>query len=327
MSHSFLKESKLYIVYGTNKYRIYTSSAISFSQTFAQDSYPVKTLHDQSKMFEETTITTANPADFSFDIPFTEEKDERYIINLIPQLTSGKLTEFDIYVQTERSVFKLESAVITSADFDISPNEQFTARLQGVGKKLERVANYNGTNWRNIADDANYTIPGSEVSGSAYSTPTQAFHELSSRTRTPLLVYPVVSIDSLNMNSIMSTTVQIQNNMDWIAYETLQESLAVINNDVTTLMRPSDYTVENKVVSGAIRQYQTDDNITQFDDFSTTSTITIKAVQIGKPSNDNGYFTFVLNPASFTARMETAEVFTQSYDYRSLDQTPTIAYV
>ena len=60
MSHSFLRESKLYIVYGGNKYRIYTSTAISFSQTFAEDSYPVKTLHDQSKMFEGSTITKAN---------------------------------------------------------------------------------------------------------------------------------------------------------------------------------------------------------------------------------------------------------------------------
>jgi hypothetical protein len=76
MSHSFLKESKLYIVYGGNKYRIYTTTAISFSQTFAEDSYPVKTLHDQSKMFEGSNITKAQPASFSFEIPLTLEKDE-----------------------------------------------------------------------------------------------------------------------------------------------------------------------------------------------------------------------------------------------------------
>ena len=102
--HSFLRESKLYIEYGGNKYRIYTSSTISFSQTFAQDSYPVKTLHDQSKMYEDSTITSANPANFSFDVPLTEEKDERYIINLIPQLNSGQLTQFNIYIKTESSV-------------------------------------------------------------------------------------------------------------------------------------------------------------------------------------------------------------------------------
>ena len=75
MSHSFLRESKLYIVYGGNQYRIFTTTAISFSQTFAEDSYPVKTLHDQSKMFEGSTITKANQANFSFTVPLTIEKD------------------------------------------------------------------------------------------------------------------------------------------------------------------------------------------------------------------------------------------------------------
>ena len=83
MSHSFLKESKLYIVYGGNKYRIYTTTAISFSQTFAEDSYPVKTLHDQSKMFEGSTITKANPASFSFEVPFTVEKDESVVLKML----------------------------------------------------------------------------------------------------------------------------------------------------------------------------------------------------------------------------------------------------
>ena len=71
MSYSFLRESKLYIVYNGVKYRIYTSSAITFNQTFAESSYSVKTLHDQSKMFEQSIINKANPASFSFDVSFT----------------------------------------------------------------------------------------------------------------------------------------------------------------------------------------------------------------------------------------------------------------
>ena len=81
MSYSFLRESKLYIVYGGTRYRIYTSSAISLNQTFAEDSYSVKTLHDQSKMFEGSTITKANPASFSFEVPLTIEKNESVIID------------------------------------------------------------------------------------------------------------------------------------------------------------------------------------------------------------------------------------------------------
>ena len=296
MSYSFLRESKLYIVYGGNKYRIHTSTAISFSQTFASDSYSVKTLHNQSKMFEGATITKANPANFNFDVPLTIEKDESPVVDLLSELNNSQLTSFDMYVQTGSAVFKLSDAVITSANFEISPRRQFTIALQGQGTKLER------------AGDESYSIPGSLASESA--------------TRTPLLVYPVVSIDSLDMNNIISTTFQIQNDINWTPYSTLQKSLSVTNS--SNIMRPSSYVVEKRIISGAIQQYQTDNNITQFDDFSTSSNITIKAIKVGEASSATPFFQIAINPASFTARMATGDVFSNSYDFRSLDNTNTV---
>jgi len=300
MSYSFLKESKLFIVYGGNKYRVYTNAALDFSQTFAQDSYPVKTLHNQAKMVEGATITTANAADFSFGVPLTKEKDESPIISLIEGLSSdNQLTSFDMYVQTNSAVFKVDSAHITSADFDISPNSQFTVRVQGQGTKLEKVGN------------ESYTIPGELQSESS--------------SRTPLLVYPVVSIDSLNMNNIVSTTFSITNETTWSAYKTLQKSLSVTNS--SNMMRPSDYVVEKRNISGNIVQYQTDNNINQFDDFSTSSNITIKAVEVGKAASATPFLQIQLNPASFTARMAVADAFTQSYDYRLVDNSTTFANI
>ena len=296
MSYSFLRESKLYLVYGGNKYRIFTSTAISFSQTFAQDSYSVKTLHNQSKMFEGATITKANPANFNFDVPLTIEKDESPVVDLLAQLNNGQLTSFDMYVQTGSAVFKLSDAVITSANFEVSPRRQFTVSLQGQGTKVERVG------------DESYSIPGNLASESA--------------TRTPLLVYPLVSIDSLDMNNIISTTFQIQNDINWTPYSTLQKSLSV--TDSSNIMRPSSYVVEKRIISGAIQQYQTDNNITQFDDFSTSSNITIKAIKVGEASSATPFFQIAINPASFTARMATGDVFSNSYDFRSLDNTNTV---
>ena len=165
--------------------------------------------------------------------------------------------------------------------------------MQGQGTKLERVGN------------ESYTIPGELQSETS--------------TRTPLLVYPVVSIDSLNMDNIISTNLNIQNNITWTEYETLQKSLNVTN--ASNIMRPSDYVVEKRIVSGTINQYQTDNNITQFDNFSTNSNITIKAVEIGKASNATPFFQIQLNPASYTARMRVAGVYQQSYDFSSLDNT------
>ena len=307
MSHSFLKESKLYIVYGGNKYRIYTTTAINFSQTFAEDSYPVKTLHDQSKMFEGSNITKANPASFSFVVPFTVEKDESIVIDLLGDLvttadsgiTTQQLKSFDMYVQTGSSTFKLEGAVITAANFAFNPREQFKVEIEGQGQKVSRAGN------------ESYTIPGNAQSESA--------------TRTPLLVYPVVSIDSLSMNSLISTTLQLQNDISWTPFETLQNSLAVTNS--SNAMYPATYTLGKRVASGAVQQYQTDNNITQFDDFSTSSNLTIKAVPVGKASSDAGYFSVNLNPVHYTARMEVSGVYTQSYDFSSSDATPTLDYV
>tara|TARA_Y100000361_G_scaffold131533_1_gene128255 strand:+ start:152 stop:1066 length:915 start_codon:yes stop_codon:yes gene_type:complete len=294
MSHSFLRESKLYIVYGGNKYRIYTTTAISFSQTFAEDSYSVKTLHDQSKMFEGSTITKANPASFSFTVPLTIEKDESIVIDLLSDLVDNEqLKSFDMYVQTGSSVFKLENAVITSGNFAFNPRAQFVVELEGQGTKLTR------------AGDESYSIPGSAQSESS--------------TRTPLMVYPVISIDSLNMNSLISATLQIQNNIEWTPFETLQNSLSVTNS--SNAMFPTTYTLGNRIASGAVQQYQTDNNITQFDDFSTSSNLTIKAVEVGKASSDNGFFSINLNPIHYTARMEVGDVYTQSYDFSSSDNT------
>ena len=293
MSYSFLRESKLYIVYSGDKYRIYTSSAISLDQTFAEDSYSVKTLHDQSKMFEGSTINKANPASFSFDVPLTIEKDESVIITLLGNLTDGQLKKFDIYVVTTNSTFKLENAIITSASMDFVPENPFMIRVEGEGTKLSR------------AGDESYSLPGSAQSESS--------------TRTPLMVYPAISADSLNMNNIISANFQLQNDIAWTDYTNLHDSLSVTNS--SNAMFPSAYTVEKRIASGEIRQYQTDNNITQFDDFSTNTDLTITAKNV---SGDADFFEVAINPIMYTARMQVADVFTQSYDFRSLDNTDPV---
>ena len=308
MSYSFLRESKLYIVYGGNKYRIYTSSAITFNQTFAEESYSVKTLHDQSKMFEGSSITKANPASFSFDVPLTIEKEESPVLTLASDLNSSNiLTSFDMYIQTGSSTFKLEGAVITSASFDFVPQNQVTMRVEGEGKKLTRVGN-ESYDWHSA-----YTAP----SGSNWDT--DGSNQLSSSTRTPLIVYPVITLTGKDMSHILSINLNIQNEMTWTPYETLHDSLD------STMMFPSAHTVEKRIISGEIRQYQTDNNVIQFDDFSTDTQLTIKAIKVGEASNATPFFQIAIDPIMFTARMQPTEVYTQSYDFRSLRNTDPVS--
>jgi hypothetical protein len=296
MSYSFLRESKLYIEYGGSKYRIYTTTAISFSQTFAEDSYPVKTLHDQSKMFEGSTITKANPANFSFEVPLTVEKDESIVMDLVTDLVATsdsdieeqQLKTFNMFIQTGSSTFKIETCVVTSASITFNPRSQYLISVEGEGSKLTRVG------------DESYNL------GTIQSE---------SSTRTPLITYPVVTLDSLSMVNIVGVNLSIQNDIEWTPFENLQESLAVTNS--SNAMFPSAYTVNGRVVSGAIQQYQTDNNITQFDDFSTNSNINISA----KKTDGTTFWAMQINPAMYTARVNVAETYTQSYDFRSLDST------
>ena len=316
MSYSFLRESKLYIVYGGNKHRIYTSSAITFNQTFAEESYSVKTLHDQLKMFEGSSITKANSASFSFDVPLTIEKEESIVLTLASDLSSNILKSFDMYVQTGSSTFKLEGAVITSASFDFIPQNQFTMRVEGQGTKLTR------------AGDEDLTIPGNGVSGSDYTTdplPTNLpYPELGNRTRTPLIVYPLITLNDgsvKDMDNILSVNLTLQNEIAWTPYETLHDSLD------STMMFPSAHTVGKRIISGEIRQYQidtndSDDNVRQFDDFSTNTSLTITAKNV---SGDANFLEVAIDPVSYTARMQPEEVYTQSYDFRSLHNTTLVS--
>jgi hypothetical protein len=318
MSYSFLRESKLYIVYGGNKYRIYTSSSLTFNQTFAEESYTVKTLHDQSKMFEGSIINKANPASFSFDVPLTTEKDESIILDLACDLVENtgdpessasdrhdaefggteietqQLKSFDMYVQTENTTWKLESAIITSATLDFIPSQPFTLRLEGEGTKLTRA----GT-------PGSYTIPGSLQSESA--------------TRTPLIVYPFVSVGGSTVENIMSCNLQIQNEIEWLPYENLHNSLTVTNS--SDAMFPSDFTLGNRIVSGEIRQYHTEDNYNDHSDFSTSVNLQITGKKV---SNDTSFFKIEINPAMYTSRVNPESVYTTSYDFRSLDNTGTL---
>jgi hypothetical protein len=269
-------------------------------------------------MFEGSKITKAEPASFSFDIPLTIEKDESIVLDLATDLVGNtgnpessastrhnateagvniqQLKSFDIYVQTGSSTFKLEGALITGATFDFVPQNQFTLRIEGKGKKLTR------------AGDESFTIPGVAQSESS--------------TRTPLIVYPVISADSLNMTSILSVNLQIQNQINWVPFENIHNSESVTNS--SNALFPSAYTMGKRTISGEIRQYQTDNNITQFDDFSTNSNISLKAIKVGQAAGATPFLQWDINPASYTARMEPGEVYRQTYDYRSLDNTGTL---
>ena len=297
-SYNFLRESNVHLVYGGSRYLLKTAPDVSFSQTFAEDAYEVKTLHDQTKMFQGTSITKANPAEFSFSISLTTEKDETIVKALLTDYdaTEGqtRVNTFDLYVVTGESTFKLDECVITNGDFNLSKGSPLTLNVQGQASKLERVG------------DASYSLPGSLVSASS--------------TRTPTLSLIDVEVGGSDVSNIISATLSVQNEIEWTPYETLQSSLSVTS--ASNAMYPSEYTLGRRVVSGNIVQYVTSNNSSTVQTFNTDTTVRVKTVVNGSTFLDAN-----LANCMFTKRTTPADVFTQAFDYRLIGNPANLSTV
>ena len=286
-TYNLLRESSVHIVHNGSRYLIKTTPEVSFSQTFAEDAYEVKTLHDQTKMFQGTSITKANPADFSFAVHLTQEKDETIVKSLLTDYDTSNgeqlLKSFDLYIVTSESTFKLEGGVITQGEFNLAKGSHLILTVSGQAIKLSRVGN------------ASFSLPGSLVSASSTRTPT-----------VPLLD---VEVDSVNVPNLTATTLQVQNNIDWTPYETLQNSLSVTN--ASNAMYPTTYTLGDRVVSGNITQFITSNNSSTFQSFDTSANIAVKTIV-----NGSTFLNANLTGCMFTKRSNIAEVYTQTIDYR-----------
>jgi len=287
--YNFLRESKLHIVYGGNRYNVKITPDLSFSQTFAEDAYSVKTLHDQTKMFQGTSVTKANPANFSFAIHLTEEKDESIVLDLLTDYDTSTgeqlLKSFDTYIVTGESTFKLEGCIITTGEFNFAKGSALTLTVSGQAKKLERVG------------DESYSLPGTLQSASA--------------TRTPTLSLLDVEIDGTDVPNLVSATLSVQNNINWTPYEILQNSLSVTS--ISNAMYPSNYSLNDRVVSGNITQYLTSNNSSDFQTFDTSARVAVKTLV-----DNSTFFNFTSGASDcmFTKRTGQGEVFTQTLDYR-----------
>jgi len=132
-NYSFIKDAKVYLVSGTEQVLLDISN-VSFSQTFTETSYPVKTLHNQS-MFEGSVINKANPANFDLTIPALLEADLRVLFDKLLDYSS-----FDLYITTQQDIFRLETSVITNGTFLIDRVRPLSLTVSGEASKLSTVA-------------------------------------------------------------------------------------------------------------------------------------------------------------------------------------------
>ena len=287
-TYNFKQEAQVYVVSGGNRHRIDVTD-VSFSQTFSEESYPVKTLHAQNNLFEASVINKANVANFSFSVPALTQADYTILETLLLNASS-----FDLFVKTEADTFKLETAVITNGSFVIERSRPLSIEIQGEGGKLTRGATLTGT--------------------------------LQSRSATKNYVIPVldITLNSASLSNIVGVNMELQNEVEWTPYTTVGAGISATS--AATSMFPSTFTLSKKILAGSITQYLTDSNTSNTLQWDTDASLTIKA---GNGQSGASFRGFSFGPAtcSFTNRINTGNVFLQNYDWRMVQNPSSLATI
>ncbi len=288
-NYNLKREVEVYLVFSGSTIILDVEPDITFTQTFTDTTYPQKTLHEQHKLHDASNIKKANPANFSFTVPALNENDLDTIFNLLVDFASGTntLNTFDLFIRFDNgTTYKLETCVITNGAFIIEKLENLKLTITGQAAKLIT---------------SSVSVP---------STPTRS-------TRTPLHVsHLLVKIASITLSaSVFSVKVELQNNIKWIPYQTVNDALSVTN--ATNSMYPSQFTLEKRILSGSIEQYITSDFNSDLQQWETGVTVDIQA----GTSSTKG-FQFDIEDCTFTNRLTVDEAFKQTYDWK-MNQNPT----
>ena len=296
-TYNILKEAEVYIVYSGSRYRLDVTSDISFSQTFTDKTYPQKTLHEQHKMHEASNIKKANPANFEFTIPALTQNALDVVFNLLVDYKTGTntLNTFDLYIKLPNDVYKLEKCVITNGTFLIEKLENLKLAISGEASKLTR--------------DATLPTASTDPAVTVVAPGTRTYQQVN---------YLQLKADNTNLTEgIYQVSVELQNSIEWLRYETVNDALAVTNSDNS--MYPSDFTLKKRILSGSIGQYVLSNFNSDVQSWKTGVDMVIKA---GESATQG--FQFDLEKCTFTNRNSVADVFTQSYDWKMNDNVANL---
>lgn len=295
-NYNFKNEAEVYIDAGAGKIRLDVTKDLSFSQTFTDSTYEQKTLHAPYNLHDASNIKKANPASFSFTIPAITENALDTVFNLLVNFKSGtySLDTFDIYIKLPNDVYKLTNCVITNGTFIIEKLENLKLTISGEASKLTRGES--------------------------------SFSSFTGGNRTPHYMKDLsVFMSATNLlEGVYSVAVELQNNIEWTPYETVNKALNIGNtHNINTTMYPSNFTLKKRIVSGSVGQYVLDTFNSDVQNWKQSVPVLITAGNGLTGSNFRG-FKFNFGTCSFTNRNNVGDVFTQSYDWISNQNTTNL---
>jgi len=231
--YNFKRNSKLYLVYEGLKYRLEIYPDLSVSQTFNEQGVPRKTLHAQTDLHEHAVITRANVASFSFTVPFFDQSTIQKELELSTSYTNGVAPYFDLYIESDNIIYKLEKAVFETTTFNLSRDAPITVSLSGSGSKIYKVT----------------SIP-----GTLQPTPSREYTKVSTLT---------TIVNSTTLTSVININIEVVNKISWTKNDTINQSLA------GNTIYPTSFVLSGREVRGSVSHFVTDDNKNELDDYST----------------------------------------------------------
>jgi len=312
----FRREGRVWLEHEGVYYLLHTTKDVTFSQTFQETGIRRKTLHssflkNNNTFAEGSSITSANPADFSFTIYMIDGETSTHqhkpldlLLNTIS--TVEGIDSFNLYFvysdYSPEAYYKIEKCVFTSGSFNIPRNGLMTVNLSGTGKKLTR-------------EESSF---GQSQSVHYIQNPSFAISKEFDIEFKPLFSYS-------KQDRILGASIEVQNAINWTPNKTIQESSSVFNE--TNTIFPNNYTLQTRNIGGSIRQY-TDTEVTN-------SGLTQNYIQSWRDmdirisagiASNNFQLSATFPNARFTTRTNFGEVFTQNYDFRAIEDTSTFIY-
>ena len=318
----FARDSIVYLRDGNSVDRLHVTE-IEFSQSFRDKNYETRTLHNLSEMHEGSSITTANPAQFSLTIPMIRSSAglptyQHKLVTFGIDLENNQLKTFDLFIETLSEGYKankLTGCVVTGVNFRISRSGFLIAEIEGEATKLERVgAPLTDSVFGDGTNNAQMTATQAN-SLNAGQVEWEDGHD-----KFVVCRNVTVQVGGNTLDFVFGVNLEIQNEGKWMKHETLQDSLSVTNASNT--MYPSTYNLNGRTVAGSIQQYVNTSTATgaaNLQTWSGNSTVSIKA-----GLDDTFDLEANLTPVSFTNRMNASEIYSQNYDFRLLSGAGTL---
>lgn len=237
---NFKKNLKVYLHTAATGYLpLDVSEDVSFGQTFANSSYPTKTIHATHFLHQRGNIKKANPANFNFTIPLLEENDLKPVFDRLVQFQSSTntLQTFDLYFRYPDSVdtddvFKIETCVITEGLFIINQAQPLSLTVSGQGSKLSRISG----------------MPSGFSEASRSST----------RTFQPLNFFEVKILNNAIQKGVSSVSLELQNDIEWINNTSVHAG--VLTTGLSNTTYPTGFSLKERKLGGSLVVYVDDES-------------------------------------------------------------------